>query len=64
MLFAIGRPKAGAGMRQRAALAKVRAGDHGFDIVVPSANYMPTRIEEELLLETRTMRFMRPCVAW
>ena len=29
-----------------AALAKVRAGGHGFDIVVPSANYMPIWISE------------------
>jgi spermidine/putrescine transport system substrate-binding protein len=35
------------------ALEKVRAGGHGFDIVVPSANYMPIWIEEGLLLETR-----------
>jgi spermidine/putrescine transport system substrate-binding protein len=35
------------------ALAKVRAGGHGFDIVVPSANYMPIWIKEGLLLETR-----------
>jgi spermidine/putrescine transport system substrate-binding protein len=35
------------------ALAKIRAGGHGFDIVVPSANYMPIWIEEGLLLETR-----------
>ncbi len=35
------------------ALEKVRAGSHGFDIVVPSANYMPIFIEEGLLLETR-----------
>jgi spermidine/putrescine transport system substrate-binding protein len=35
------------------ALAKVRAGGHGFDIVVPSSNYMPIWIEEGLLLETR-----------
>ena len=35
------------------ALAKVRAGGHGFDIVVPSANYMPIWINECLLLETR-----------
>lgn len=35
------------------ALEQVRAGDHGFDIVVPSANYMPIWIEEGLLLETR-----------
>jgi spermidine/putrescine transport system substrate-binding protein len=36
-----------------AALAKVRAGGHGFDIVVPSANYMPIWIKEGLLLESR-----------
>ncbi len=35
------------------ALAKVRAGGHGFDIVVPSATYMPIWINEGLLLETR-----------
>ncbi len=35
------------------ALAKVRAGGHGFDIVIPSANYMPIWINEGLLLETR-----------
>ena len=35
------------------ALAKVRAGGHGFDIVVPSATYMPIWIGEGLLLETR-----------
>jgi spermidine/putrescine transport system substrate-binding protein len=35
------------------ALEKVRAGNHGFDIVVPSANYVPIWIEEGLLLETR-----------
>lgn len=35
------------------ALAKVRAGGHGFDIVVPSANYMPIWIDEGLLLEAR-----------
>ena len=35
------------------ALAKVRAGGHGFDIVVPSATYMPIWIKEGLLLETR-----------
>jgi spermidine/putrescine transport system substrate-binding protein len=35
------------------ALAKVRAGGHGFDIVVPSANYVPIWIEEGLLLEAR-----------
>ncbi len=34
------------------ALAKVRAGGHGFDIVVPSANFMPIWISEGLLLET------------
>ena len=35
------------------ALAKVRAGGHGFDIVVPSANFMPIWIKEGLLLESR-----------
>lgn len=35
------------------ALAKVKAGGHGFDIVVPSANFMPIWIEEGLLLESR-----------
>ena len=35
------------------ALAKVKAGAHGFDIVVPSANFMPIWIEEGLLLESR-----------
>ncbi|WP_119387970.1 ABC transporter substrate-binding protein [Taklimakanibacter lacteus] len=35
------------------ALAKIRAGGHGFDIVVPSANFMPVWIKEGLLAETR-----------
>ena len=35
------------------ALAKVRAGGHGFDIVVPSATYIPIWISEGLLLESR-----------
>ncbi len=35
------------------ALAKVKAGGHGFDLVVPSANYVPIWISEGLLLETR-----------
>lgn len=35
------------------ALAKVKAGGHGFDMVVPSANYMKIWIEEDLLMETR-----------
>ncbi len=35
------------------ALAKIKAGGHGFDIVVPSASYMPIWIGEGLLLETR-----------
>ena len=35
------------------ALAKVRAGGHGFDIVVPSGHVVPVWIEEGLLLETR-----------
>lgn len=35
------------------AIAKVRTGGHGFDIVVPSANFVPIWINEGLLLETR-----------
>ncbi len=35
------------------ALAKIRAGGHGFDMAVPSANFMPIWIKEGLLLETR-----------
>src|SRR5690606_37853425 len=35
------------------ALAKVRAGGHGFDIVVPSANYVQIWVNEGLLLEAR-----------
>jgi spermidine/putrescine transport system substrate-binding protein len=35
------------------ALAKVEAGGHGFDIVVPSANYVPIFVERGLLLEAR-----------
>ena len=35
------------------ALAKVRAGGHGFDIVVPSANYVQIWVKEGLLLEAR-----------
>jgi spermidine/putrescine transport system substrate-binding protein len=35
------------------ALAKVKAGGHGFDLVVPSANYVPVWISEGLLLESR-----------
>ena len=35
------------------ALSKVRAGGHGFDMVVPSANYMSIWISEGLLMETR-----------
>jgi spermidine/putrescine transport system substrate-binding protein len=35
------------------ALAKVKAGGHGFDIVVPSATYVPIYVKEGLLLETR-----------
>lgn len=35
------------------ALAKIRAGGHGFDIVVPSANYVPIFVKEGLLLEAR-----------
>jgi spermidine/putrescine transport system substrate-binding protein len=35
------------------ALAKVRAGGSGFDLVVPSANFVPIWIAEGLLLESR-----------
>ncbi|PTW53229.1 spermidine/putrescine transport system substrate-binding protein [Breoghania corrubedonensis] len=35
------------------ALTKVSAGGHGFDIVVPSANYVPIFVGEGLLLEAR-----------
>jgi spermidine/putrescine transport system substrate-binding protein len=35
------------------ALTKVKAGGHGFDIVVPSANYVPIFVGEGLLMETR-----------
>ena len=34
------------------ALAKVRQGGHGFDIAMPSQNYVPVWIQEGLLLET------------
>jgi spermidine/putrescine transport system substrate-binding protein len=34
-------------------LAKVKAGGQGFDIVVPSASYVPILIKEGLLLESR-----------
>ena len=35
------------------ALAKVKAGGHGFDIVVPSGTYVPIWIGEGLLMETK-----------
>ncbi|WP_374653360.1 extracellular solute-binding protein [Dongia sp.] len=35
------------------ALAKVKAGGHGFDIVVPSHNFVPIFIQEGLLEETK-----------
>ena len=34
------------------ALAKIRQGGHGFDIVIPSQNYIPIWISEGLLLQT------------
>jgi spermidine/putrescine transport system substrate-binding protein len=34
------------------ALAKIRQGGHGFDIAVPSQNYLPIWVSEGLLLET------------
>lgn len=35
------------------ALAKIKAGGHGFDIVVPSGTYVPIYIQEGLLLEAK-----------
>ncbi len=35
------------------ALAKIKAGGHGFDIVVPSASFIPIWIGEGLIMETR-----------
>lgn len=35
------------------ALTKIKAGGHGFDIVVPSASYVPIYVKEGLLLESR-----------
>ncbi|PWW02140.1 spermidine/putrescine-binding protein [Hoeflea marina] len=35
------------------ALTKIEAGGHGFDIVVPTGNYVPIYVEKGLLLETR-----------
>ncbi len=35
------------------ALAKIKAGGHGFDLVVPSANYVQIWVQEGLLLESR-----------
>ncbi len=35
------------------AIAKIRAGGHGFDIVVPSANFVPIYVREGLLEETK-----------
>jgi spermidine/putrescine transport system substrate-binding protein len=35
------------------ALAKIKSGGHGFDIVVPSANFVPIYVQEGLLAETR-----------
>ncbi len=35
------------------AIAKIRAGGHGFDIVVPSANFVPIYVGEGLLEETK-----------
>ena len=38
------------------ALAKIKAGGHGFDLVVPSSNYVPIWIQEGLLLEDVPIR--------
>ena len=35
------------------ALAKIKAGGHGFDIVVPSGTYIPIFVSEGLLLESK-----------
>ncbi|MFK7940937.1 MAG: extracellular solute-binding protein [Roseovarius sp.] len=35
------------------ALAKIKAGGHGFDVVVPSGTYIPIFIEEGLLMESK-----------
>ncbi|WP_339766810.1 extracellular solute-binding protein [uncultured Pseudosulfitobacter sp.] len=35
------------------ALAKIKAGGHGFDIVVPSGTYVPIFIQEGLLMESK-----------
>ncbi len=35
------------------ALAKVEAGGHGYDLVVPSASYVPIWVEKGLLMESR-----------
>lgn len=35
------------------AMAKIRQGGHGFDMIVPSQNYAPIMIKEGLLLESR-----------
>jgi len=35
------------------AIAKIQQGGHGFDMIVPSQNYVPMMIEKGLLLETR-----------
>ena len=35
------------------ALAKIKAGGHGFDMVVPSSSYVPIWVSEGLLLEAR-----------
>jgi len=34
------------------ALAKIKAGGHGFDIVVPSGTYIPIFVKEDLLMQT------------
>jgi spermidine/putrescine transport system substrate-binding protein len=49
------------------ALAKIAPGGHGFDIVVPSANYVPIWVEKGLLLEldqTRLENFGNIAPEW
>ncbi|MBL8561454.1 MAG: extracellular solute-binding protein [Gemmobacter sp.] len=38
------------------ALAKIEAGGHGFDLVVPSANYVPIWVEKGLVVELDTAK--------
>jgi spermidine/putrescine transport system substrate-binding protein len=46
------------------ALAKVKAGGHGFDVVVPSGTYIPIWVGEGLLLETKPNTWIRNGSTW